>query len=505
MLAVLAATVLSLPALAHFAGSAREVKAAGDEPGHPARKTAIGINLSPLQTFNRQPVFANMILQSEWFQSRGAAWTAFPASQLDADGWVRFLEPGQVAPRPLMLPAPPFRSTAVRCTYAGRGELSAGGVARLRGSGVQSLDLEVTPTGAPDEGAWLVLTRTDPADPVRDIDCRAAGTPANARFDPRFLEFVADFAVVRFMDWQQTNANAVVPWSRRSQPRSASQAGPAGVSVEDMVDLANATGTDPWFNMPYHADQEYVRAFARLVHERLDPGRTVYVELGNEVWNDIFAAAADARSEGLARGLGGGDAGTARMERYAQRMVEVMKVWTEVYADRPRALVRVAASQNANPTLARIVLDYRDSADWVDALATAPYFWLDLAGRKVDDVDAIFAQVPDAIAASYAMARENQRIAADHGKRYIAYEGGQHLVTPDIALARALQRDPRMGEAYTRYLAGWRDGFGDTLNLYASTAPIAWYGSWGLREFAGQPEAETPKYRALRKFLKGQP
>jgi hypothetical protein len=42
---------------------------------------------------------------------------------------------------------------------------------------------------------------------------------------------------------------------------------------------------------------------------------------------------------------------------------------------------------------------------------------------------------------------------------------------------------------------------GGDLILYASTAPIASYGSWGLREYAGQPEEEAPKYAAVRRFL----
>jgi hypothetical protein len=510
ILAFLAAAAVSLPALAHFAGGAHDVVLADDVSGGGSdagtrRATRVGLNMFGLQTFNRQQVFANMIAQSEWFESRGEGWNVFPAKQLDAAGWVKYLEPGQVAPRPLILPPAPFGSTSVRCTYAGKGALSAGGVAEVRGGGPQSLDLQLTPTGAEDDGAWLQLDRTDPADPVRDIDCRQTGTPSDARFDPRFVEFVSGFGVIRFMDWQRTNDNARIPWSQRAHPQSSSQAGAAGVSVEDMVDLANTVGADPWFTMPYHADEEYLRAFAELVHDRLDPERTVYVELGNEVWNDMFASAQDAQREGLARGLGGGDPATAQMQRYAERMTEAMRVWTQVYADRPQALVRVAATQNANPELARTVLGFRDSAAWIDALATAPYFWLDLDGRKAGDADHILDDLPDAISQTFAMARENQRVAAAHGKRYIAYEGGQHLVTPDLALARSLQRDPRMGDAYKRYLAGWREDFGDTLTLYASTAPISEYGSWGLREYGGQPIAEAPKYRVVRSFLEAHP
>lgn len=467
----------------------------------PAPETTIGINLFTLHWYNRQQAFANMIAQSEWFQSRGEGWSPMPAGQLDALGWVKQLEPGQSATRLLVMPAAPFRPVEVRCTFLGTGQLEADGVVEVTGRGPHSLDLRLSPTGQENEMAWIELTRTDPRDPVRDIDCRKAGTPASVRFDPEFVNFVSGFGVLRFMDWQRTNDNLRLTWSQRALPQTSSQSGPAGASVEDMVDLANTVHADAWFALPFHADEAYVRSFAQLVHQRLDPGSRVYVELGNEVWNDMFDATKDAEREGLARGLGDGNATRAAMERYAERVTETMRIWTQVFADRPGALVRVAATQNANAGLARMILGFRDTADWVDALATAPYVWMDMDAYHAGDTDRVFAAMPAAIEKSLDMAGEQREIAAQYGKRYITYEAGQHLVTPDLALARSVQRDPRMGQAYARYLTEWRDRFGDTMMLYASTAPISEYGSWGLREYGGQPIAEAPKYQAVHRFL----
>lgn len=502
-LAILAGAALSLPVLLHLGGA---WQAAGGAELRSVRvgsapETTVGINLFNLQWYNRQQVFSNLIEQSEWFQSRGEGWTPMPAGQIDRLGWITHLEPGQTAPRLLVLPPAPYRSVRVRCTFLGSGELNADGVAQITGSGPQSIELMVTPTGKEDEMGWIEITRTDPRDPLRDIDCRKAGTPPGARFDPDFLASVEGFEVLRFMDWQRTNDNARLPWTLRTLPESGTQAGPGGASVEDMVDLANASHADAWFTMPYHADEAYVRGFAQLVHDRLEPGNRVYVELGNEVWNTMFEATEDAKREGLARGLGAGNDERATMERYAERVTETMRIWTQVFADRPGALVRVCATQNANPAFARMVLEFRDTAEWVDALATAPYLWLDMEGYRSNDTDRVFAEMPGVIDRTFAMAGDNHDIAAEFGKRYITYEGGQHLVTRDLVLARAVQRDPRMGEVYTRYLTGWRNRFGDTMMLYASTSPISEYGAWGLREYGGQPIAEAPKLSAVRRFL----
>lgn len=476
--------------------------AAAASPATPPRPTVVGVNLYGLQTFNRQQVFANMIAQGEWYSVRGGGWKGMPESQLDAAGWVRFLQPGETAPHLLALPPAPFRPVTVHCTFAGQGELGAGGVARVTGSAAHGVTLSLAPTGQPDEMAWIELLRTDPQDPLRDIDCRKQGVPRDLRFDPEFLSFLSGFKVIRFLDWQRVNDNGPTDWARRTLPGSASQVGPMGASIEDMVDLANKVGADPWLIVPFNADPDYIRKFAALVHARLDPGRKVYVELGNEVWNDMFEATHQAEREGMALGLGNGDPATARTERYSERMATAMRIWTEVYADRPGVLIRVCATQNGNPDMARTALAHKDAAQWIDALAAAPYIGLDLDGYLAGDVDRVFAQLPGAIDHTFEMAAANRAVAREFGKRFVTYEGGQHLVTGNLELARAVQRDPRMSAIYARYMEDWRLRFGDTLMLYASTAPIADYGSWGLREYAGQPVSDAPKLAAVRRFLR---
>lgn len=500
--------VAGLAALSiHLGAQGRDVRTAvgaeaSSPPSSPPRATVLGVNLYGLQTFNRQPVFANMIAQGEWYSARGDGWKGMPEGQLDPNGWVRFLQPGETAPRLLALPAAPFRPATVRCVFAGRGELGAGGVARITGSDMHGVTLSLDPTGQPDEMAWIELLRTDPQDPLRDIDCRKEGTSPKARFDPEFLSFLGGFKVIRFLDWQRINDNGPTDWARRPMPTSASQVGPMGASIEDMVDLANTVGADPWMIVPFNADPDYIRRFARLVHARLDPGRKVYVELGNEVWNDMFEATHQAEREGMALGLGHGDRNAARTQRYSERMVAAMQIWTEVYADRPASLVRVCATQNGNPDMARMALAHKGAAQWIDALAAAPYIGLDLDGYGAGDVDRVFAALPAAIDHTLEMAATNRAVAREFGKRFVTYEGGQHLVTGNLTLARAVQRDPRMSAIYARYMEDWRVRFGDTLMLYASTAPIADYGAWGLREYAGQPVSEAPKLAAVRRFLR---
>lgn len=485
-------------------GGQRLLNRATQAPPGPVARTDIGINLFGIAPFNRQQVFTNLIAQSEWFTSGDDGWKTMPQDQLDPRGWIRFLRPGQFAPRPFVMPPAPFTTLALRCTFIGRGRVSTGGVARLVAQDKSSADIVLTPEGRPDEGGWLQLDETDPADPLRNIDCRDRALPAGQVFHPAFMASLQGFSAIRFLDWQRVNDNPVSTWPTRTLPDTSSQAGPGGVAVEHMVRLANDAGVDPWFIMPYNADENYIAQFARYVDANLAPERTVYVELGNEVWNDMFAAARQARDEGLAAGLAPkNDPFRAQMRRYAQKSRTALRIWTRAFADRPTRLVRVVSSLNVYPDLAEMVFDYEDTAQWTDALATAPYITLDLEGRGAGDVDWVYSRLDAAVDETIDFAARNKAIATRYGKRFITYEGGQHLVTRDMALAHRIQRDPRMAAIYTRYLERWRDRVGDRLMLYASTAPIGEYGAWGLTEYAGQPTADAPKLRAVQAFLGG--
>ena len=92
----------------------------------------------------------------------------------------------------------------------------------------------------------------------------------------------------------------------------------------------------------------------------------------------------------------------------------------------------------------------------------------------------------------------NQGVANKYGKRYIAYEAGQHIINPGgVGAVAALNRDARMQDLYKSYMTQWRTQFSDVMVLYSGTGPISQYGAWGIREYAGQPISQSPKRRAV--------
>jgi hypothetical protein len=338
------------------------------------------------------------------------------------------------------------------------------------------------------------IEATSPSDPVRSLDCRESGASTTALFSPEFLESLRPFGVIRFLDWQKTNLNKGGKWALRTQPTSFTHGAEEGVAIEHMIALARELNADPWFMMPWNADEEYIRNFARLVRDTLPADRKVYVELSNEVWNWGFPVANQAKEEGLAAGFST-QIFYANLMRYSEKSAWMLKIWTEVFANQAGRLVRVVSTQHANVEAAKTVLAFRDTATVVDALATAPYFGHDQ--KPTNTLDQAFLSLVASVDSNIQYSLRNKEVAAQYGKRHITYEAGQHVVTPeDPEFTARINRDPRMADLYTRYIKAWREQQGDLMTLFNSTGPSGTFGAWGLREYSGQPLAETPKRRA---------
>ncbi len=477
--------------------------------------SAAGVNLAPHTYYSPSWVFVDVFKHAApwWAQSTtSSTWsTGLPLDQ-DADGWIRSLSPGQAAGTLI------YQNTGGRypggryiATYDGDGELQFGFDARIASSQPGRIEIDVSPS---DNGIYVKLVRTNPANYLRNLRITEARFENHgSAFHPRFLNTSKVFSVQRFMDWQRTNDSPIRSWGQRTTGTSHTQAGDAGVALEYMIDLCNELGVDGWFCVPHLADDFYVQQFASLLRDRLDPGLRAYIEYSNEVWNSQFVQCGYAQQEGLRRNLSG-DPVLAGMRFYAQRSSEIHTICTRVFAGSSR-LVRVLASQNANPWIGEQIMDWNNAAQTADALAVAPYFggflgnpsttWT-VTGKTVPEVlvDA-YLDVTDVMG----RAQENADNAAARGLSLIAYEGGQHLVgfggaQNDPVLTQlfvAANRHPHMGLLQRYFYDKWRQAGGGLMVAYNSTSPYTKWGSWGLTEAMDQDPLRAPKMWAVLDYI----
>jgi hypothetical protein len=337
-------------------------------------------------------------------------------------------------------------------------------------------------------------------------------TSQDQPFHPEFLARWKGFQVFRFMDWARTNGSKVETWAERPTPDLHSQA-VKGVAPEYMIQLCNQLGVDPWFCMPHRADDDFVRRFARLAREKLEPSRKVYLEYSNECWNGQFEQARYCRDMGQKLGLSQ-NSFEGQLRYYSQRSVEVFSIWEEVFGGKER-LVRVLATQSANAWTGKTVMDWKEAHKHADAVAIAPYFGHRWGNPKTAEkvaamsVDELVAALEQDVAETKNHVSAYAAEAKQRGLRLVAYEGGQHLAgfggaeNDDrlIRLFQAANRHPRMKDLYSKDLENWREAGGGLYCVFSSMGLYSKWGSWGLLEHTGQDLKSAPKYQAIREYL----
>ena len=464
----------------------------------------IGVNVNNVDWWANSRPFMNMIYGTGWQMQNTNPWGGgenVPASSLDPNGWVMSVPAGYRVARGLSVP---LAGGDFTCRYQGNGQITVSGpVSNVSyGAGYTRFTIAPTYPGAKSVSLYYFV---DPTNYIRNIDCRETAASTTNLVAPEFVSAMSGFRVVRFMKWQQAvESNRPVTWATRNKPGDGDYTKKDGVPIEVLVATANQLNADPWFTIPWNADDDYITRFASYVRDNLAPGHVAYVETSNEVWNSGYSVYAQAKAEAIAEQLPSaitpGAIADGPGERYAERTRQVMAIWSNVFAGQMGRIARVAAFQHVSPYWTGALLRYQNTYQSVDAVATAPYFGYDLTASMT--ADEIFAALPGKVNDALNFATQQKAYAQKYGLRYITYEGGQHIVLPtNMTLSYAVERDPRMETIYNQFLTAWQTQIGDTLTLFALTGGIGQYGSWGLVEYAGQPLTLAPKMRAVQAFL----
>ncbi len=487
----------------------------------------IGINLTSVSDWSTQYPFLNFFKNARtWATSSQSVWDTGELGKLDIDedGWVRSIPKQGVAMthlRTIVPNAPKFDRYVVR--YKGEGTLTYtgdGGVYKDEAASQPGKDIIIA-SGS--ESIVLGITSTDPngnGNYIRDIEVVPepfANLPASQVFNPDFLDHLKGFETLRFMGWMQTNGSTQKEWRDRPQIGNSAYATEDGVPLEVMIELANQTGIDPWFNMPHMATDDYVRNFAKTVKENLDPELKVYVEYSNEVWGSWEEAYKYATQQGTDRF--GSSSQHPRIDFHAQRTSEIGRIWDQEFGSQTDRAIGVLGAKHSDANEAKIALDYIRSTGMslaeagIDKLAVAPYFGTYFGSaenqpdiqRWMQDSDGglskLFKEITEggqlehggrggALQLAYDRTQQNIDVANEAGIEVIAYEGGQHLVglgamqenqaLTDLLIAA--NRDPRMGEIYKEYFAKWNEQGGGLFADFTDVKVPSKYGSWGSKE-----------------------
>lgn len=392
----------------------------------------------------------------------------------------------------------------------------------------------------------LHITRINPRNHIRNIKVipqKYAQTYTRQTFNQAYLQTARPFNSIRFMPWQNTKDTNLSHWRDRATPQTAFYNHNAGMPVETMVDLANATQSAPWFSMPHKATDDFMRNFARTVKARLNPRQKVYVEYSNEVWNSMYPATHYAAQQGLKlwpRGkLEIKNPGTRRLflalNYNAKRSKQMCSIFKRQLGNRAVCVVSAYGSApKMGEELMTCPLAGGNCYKSFDAYAVAPYFG-DYIARQENrglvrkwaaqgnaGINQLFREImhgglaKDKVAggsienAIEERVKKNVALAKKYGVRLLAYEGGQHLLRVDhphiirdpkvFRLFANANRNPQMGNAYTKYLRAWNRAGGDMLMHFNGVAEIDDRNYFPMLEKVG---TSSPKYNAMINYMRG--
>ena len=121
---------------------------------------------------------------------------------------------------------------------------------------------------------------------IRVIPIEYLGNEINMpTFRSDYLAGLSPFTTLRFMDVVRANDSVAREWSGRVKKTSISQGTATGAAWEYVVQMANQLDKNPWINIPREASDDYITQLASLLKSTLEPGRVLYLEYSNELWN----------------------------------------------------------------------------------------------------------------------------------------------------------------------------------------------------------------------------
>lgn len=528
------------------------------KPAQGLAAPALAMGLNGLADWSSQHPFLDVMKTARpWIGHLPDLWGGMDAvgveasGVLDAAGWPMRLPDGVDRLEAFILTdqAPEARKIAgrYRLTYEGEGEISLTGRARNLDRKPGEIWFDYTPG----EGlVGITIQQTDPrrnGNYIKNISVvreeHIALHEVGALFNPDWIDLIKDLRVLRFMDWQFTNGSAQVSWAERPLVSDYTYVR-RGAPLEVMLRLAHQVNADPWFNMPHQADDEYVRSFAELVNDELDPARKAYVEYSNEVWNFTFPQSGYAAE--MARQTWGSGVGDDGWMRFAgKRAGEVSAIWSAVYgAETDARLVRVIATHTDWPGLEQAMFrEIDDVPARFDAYAVTGYFGHSLGNDEMAEVVLEWLAESEALAQSMAekeglsgaemsaflqehkydvalsrviaYLRQNDlavlsqeifptqaAIAKAQGLDLIMYEGGTHVApvggwTGNEVLAdffAFVNYTPDMAGLYGTLLSGYSRAGGKLFNAFVDVSQPSRWGSWGTWRYIGD---ENPRAARL--------
>lgn len=334
-----------------------------------------------------------------------------------------------------------------------------------------------------------------------------------------------------------------------------------GAPLEVPLNMANQIAAEPWLNVPVRADEQYIRAMAKVVKDMLNEDLNFYIELGNEIWNNAWPYNIDGQYLSEQAHLywpnSQEDDFTLRLNYYAMQSARMCQWFKEEFDQQPQRVICVLGGQGdvswVNEQILECPLFAATSEGFpchqhADRFAVGSYFAGYFADQRYLDILQSWSEQPDGLnnlftefyqgllwsltydpqepnwwqapeSGALAAATQSINTTASQLQQYqipvVAYEGGQHLTFagnlqgPREAIQNQLflaaNRDPRMADAFTTHLDNWRLSGAQLFVVFESIGKWDRWGAFPLKEFQTQSRQQAVKFDAVLSYMQQHP
>jgi hypothetical protein len=511
----------------------------------------IGMNLSGISYWSREVPFSNLMMQAAPWSSTDLDWKLGQANHntavaekltYDTNGYPDFL-PQTVAGQAKMqivkttvawdnggiLPKGVYT-----ILYDGSGEIEPYGDDKIKNltKTKGKITFELSPSkfdtayDCQECGSFGIILRTsEKSNPIKNIRIlmpNVKETDSNYPFNPFFLDRLKPFSSIRFMNWNAAYSSKERQWSERIQATHYTQFNAEwntynskSVAYEYAIKLCNILHRDMWLNIPYAADSNYIYQLSKLVKNNLDPKLNIYLEYGNEVWNNAgaFSEQYNFVKNNAPSNL---PEHQYRYAYFSKKMFQAFAAYTPTTAS-PK-VTRVLSGQQANKdVLERSIkgMAFLGAAGQFDKGSVTGYlFGNELFESKLNAISTVTdvaKMVRTESQKSVDWIAENAIILQQSGKDLLIYEGGVHSFVAypqwDIEAAPSyakavwkFNKDTSLYNIYSEWLQKLDKipNIGQNMAFALSEWDYAHYGSLGhLSNIFASNFQQQPKYKAL--------
>ena len=331
---------------------------------------------------------------------------------------------------------------------------------------------------------------------------------------PEFLEEVAIYKVIRFMDQVPTNSSTVRTWSQRTLKTANHHSTSGGaVAYEWQIDLCNRLGADFWITVPHLTIEDYEAnptsnywtELAALTKELLNPELKVYVEYSNETWSggSSFRQGDYAGERGVSMGFDA-QAYTSKFYFHVYAAMRLHKVFLDAFADQPGRVKTVVCGQAGGSPywgaqqIVRAILNKNGADTRLNPWNLRPDYYsiacyINTGNGADANVRSAWTSQLATAAANYAGHRD---LVTPLGMEMIAYEGGQHYTTN----AHTFSQNPQSYDMYLEWLEVVSQHFKLVMH-YTHVGTWSSGGAWGAKASTNQSIADAHRHRALRDWV----